>query len=60
MTSTDLGQDTVPPRELLRDTMAGGTSALPDRLPGEPGNRNVQLQAAPGVTLSGLRHPTGP
>ncbi|MFE6840153.1 hypothetical protein ACFVFI_35665 [Streptomyces sp. NPDC057705] len=43
MASTDLRQDTVPPRELLKDTMVGGTSDLLDRLLGEPGTRSARL-----------------
>ncbi|GAA1590191.1 hypothetical protein GCM10009678_85690 [Actinomadura kijaniata] len=58
MASTDLGQDTVPPRELLKDTMAGGTSELLERLLSEPGNRSVRLLAALGVEPAGLRRPT--
>ncbi|MEU7726814.1 Clp protease N-terminal domain-containing protein [Streptomyces sp. NPDC040724] len=59
MASTDLGQDTVPPRELLKDTMAGGTSALLDRLLSEPGNRSARLLAALGVEPAALRRPAG-
>ncbi|WP_314251646.1 Clp protease N-terminal domain-containing protein [Streptomyces kutzneri] len=59
MASTDLGQDTVPPRELLKDTMAGGTSGLLDRLLSEPGNRCVRLLAALDVESAGLRRPAG-
>ncbi|WP_275559405.1 hypothetical protein [Streptomyces sp. 5-6(2022)] len=59
MASTDLGQDTVPPRELLKDTMAGGTSDLLDRLLSEPGNRSVRLLAALDVERAGLRRPAG-
>ncbi|MGK5553433.1 Clp protease N-terminal domain-containing protein [Actinomadura kijaniata] len=58
MASTDLGQDTVPPRELLKDMMAGGTSDLLERLLSEPGNRSVRLLAALGVEPSALRHST--
>ncbi|MFB7256172.1 hypothetical protein [Streptomyces nojiriensis] len=53
MASADLGQDTVPPRELLKDTMAGGTSGLLDRLLSEPGNRSVRLPAALDVAPAG-------
>ncbi|MEU7474097.1 Clp protease N-terminal domain-containing protein [Streptomyces sp. NPDC044984] len=59
MASTDLGQDTVPPRELLKDTMASGTSDLLDRLLSEPGNRSVRLLAALGVEPAGLRRSAG-
>ncbi|MFG2233849.1 hypothetical protein ACGFNX_28320 [Streptomyces sp. NPDC048723] len=59
MASTDLGQDAVPPRELLKDTMAGGTSGLLDRLLSEPGNRSVRLVAALDVEPADLRRPTG-
>ncbi|MFJ3725640.1 Clp protease N-terminal domain-containing protein [Streptomyces sp. NPDC090045] len=59
MASTDLGQDTVPPRELLKDTMAGGTSALLDRLLSEPGNRSARLLAALDVEPAALRRPAG-
>ncbi|MFI5475789.1 hypothetical protein ACIA6D_37020 [Streptomyces cacaoi] len=54
MASTDLGHDSVPPRALLRDTMAGGTSELLDRLLSEPGNRSVRLLAALGVDPADL------
>ncbi|WP_445269952.1 hypothetical protein [Streptomyces sp. DSM 41634] len=57
--STDLGQDTVPPRELLKDTMAGGTSDLLDGLLSEPGNRCARLLAALGVEPAGLWRPAG-
>ncbi|MFE1877043.1 Clp protease N-terminal domain-containing protein [Streptomyces sp. NPDC059496] len=59
MESADLGQDTVPPRELLKDTMAGGTSDLLDRLLSEPGNRSVRLLVALGVEPAALRRPAG-
>ncbi|MFD9435683.1 Clp protease N-terminal domain-containing protein [Streptomyces sp. NPDC060002] len=59
MASTDLGRDSVPPRELLRDTMAGGTSDLLARLLSEPGNRSVRLLAALGVTPADLPGRTG-
>ncbi|WP_327732576.1 hypothetical protein OG749_45135 [Streptomyces nojiriensis] len=60
MASTDLGRDTVAPRELLKDTMAGGTSGLLDRLLSEPGNRSARLLAALGVDPAGLRRPAAP
>ncbi|MET9695225.1 Clp protease N-terminal domain-containing protein [Streptomyces sp. NPDC006514] len=59
MEKADLGRDTVPPRELLKDTMAGGTSDLLDRLLSEPGNRSVRLLAALGVEPAALRRPAG-
>ncbi|MFJ2597880.1 hypothetical protein [Streptomyces erythrochromogenes] len=59
MASTDLGQDPVPPRELLKDTMAAGTSDLLDRLLSEPENRSVRLLAALGVEPAGLRRTAG-
>ncbi|MFD9323044.1 Clp protease N-terminal domain-containing protein [Streptomyces sp. NPDC060053] len=54
MASTDLGRDSVPPRELLRDTMSGGTSDLLARLLSEPDNRSVRLLTALGVDPAGL------
>ncbi|MFJ6482273.1 Clp protease N-terminal domain-containing protein [Streptomyces sp. NPDC091682] len=60
MEGTDFGRDTVPPRELLKDTMASGTSDLLDRLLGEPGNRSVRLLAALGVEPAALRRTAGP
>ncbi|MDR6974338.1 hypothetical protein J2X68_001016 [Streptomyces sp. 3330] len=54
MASTDLGRDAVPPRELLRDTMPAGTSALLARLLSEPDNRSVRLLAALGVDPAAL------
>ncbi|MFF4448529.1 Clp protease N-terminal domain-containing protein [Streptomyces sp. NPDC001502] len=59
MARTDLGRDTVPPRELLKDTMAGGTCDLLDRLLSEPGNRSVRLLAALDVEPAALRRPAG-
>ncbi|MFI8389124.1 hypothetical protein [Streptomyces sp. NPDC085540] len=59
MEGADLGQDTVPPRELLKDTLAGGTSDLLDRLLSEPGNRSARLLAALGVEPAALRRPAG-
>ncbi len=58
MASTDLGQDTVPPRELLKDTMTGDTFDLLERLLSEPDNRSVRLLAALGVQPAALQRPT--
>lgn len=60
MTSTDLGQDAIPPRDLLKNTTAGNTSDLLERLLSEPNNRSTRLLTALGVEPASLRRSTTP